>query len=373
VKTLFVLVVATLACYAQSLGTYTVYGYMNPWLAAAPSGDTCCGGPYGALPLDSAPAESPLMVTGFQPGQFLTFSVTGQMNYLGNTPTDPTDGAGAMYTGPGIFFIGSTRYGMGGVGTFAPTLSRYYGPYDTLLGVFLAGNPPAQPGTQPATLDFTSTGMGTGFASLAPAIGQVFFIGDGLTGNTTGTPQHFIVPAGATALYLGGADGYQYAGDTGSFTVSINASSGTTSTFTFTGTCSDCSNPSGTLVLQDYTLGQSISAANFVSFTYSSSALNFTLLPSDNPVISGALPTSLPAPANVSLVGPGNKILISQQGGSWCGGSDCASDKGTSSMWTMATSSSVPAVSTPALIAMGLAMAALGAALLKLRRSRSAA
>ena len=72
-----------------------------------------------------------------------------------------------------------------------------------LVGVFLTDSAPS--GSDPTSLDFT--GLGTDFASLAPAIGQVFFIGDGLTGTGTGAQQQFVVPTGATRLFLGFADG----------------------------------------------------------------------------------------------------------------------------------------------------------------------
>jgi hypothetical protein len=59
-------------------------------------------------------------------------------------------------------------------------------------------------------------------------LNQVFFIGDGLTGNGTGTVQQFVIPAGATRLYLGSADG---AGanynNSGSFSVSVTGPTGT--------------------------------------------------------------------------------------------------------------------------------------------------
>ena len=42
---------------------------------------------------------------------------------------------------------------------------------------------------------------------------QSFFVGDGLTGTGTGTVQRFVIPEGATALYLGFADGNYFAGD----------------------------------------------------------------------------------------------------------------------------------------------------------------
>jgi len=200
------------ACYAQSLGTFTVHGYSNPFLASAPNGSTCCSGGYATNPLDSAPAESPVRVTGFQPGDVLTFAVTGSMSYNGGTPTDPPDGKSGSNTtiGPGPKLLGP-------YGNFTITLGQYTGPFNALLGVFLAGR---QPATQPPALDF-STGTGIGFTALAPQIGQVFFIGDGLTGTGTGRAQKFTAPVGATTLYLGGADGYCYAGNTGVFSVTV--------------------------------------------------------------------------------------------------------------------------------------------------------
>jgi hypothetical protein len=72
--------------------------------------------------------------------------------------------------------------------------------YLYLVGVFLDHD---QPASAPATLNFTNDHS---FKSLSPELGQVFFIGDGLTGTGTGTTQHFKVPKGATSLYLGFAD-----------------------------------------------------------------------------------------------------------------------------------------------------------------------
>jgi hypothetical protein len=45
------------------------------------------------------------------------------------------------------------------------------------------------------------------FAELAPALAQTFFIGDGRTGSGSGDIQRFLVPEGATRLFLGYADG----------------------------------------------------------------------------------------------------------------------------------------------------------------------
>jgi hypothetical protein len=65
-----------------------------------------------------------------------------------------------------------------------------------LVGVFLTDDPPAN--LAPRRLDFTKR---EGFRTLAPQMGQTFFIGEG--GDRTVT-----VPSGATRLFLGFADAY---------------------------------------------------------------------------------------------------------------------------------------------------------------------
>lgn len=63
--------------------------------------------------------------------------------------------------------------------------------------------------TAPERLDFTpGIGIGEDFASLTPALQQVFFIGDGR--DLSGALQTFFVPASATTLYLGYADAVQF-------------------------------------------------------------------------------------------------------------------------------------------------------------------
>lgn len=76
-----------------------------------------------------------------------------------------------------------------------------------LAGVFEAGPPTGAP---PATLDFTT--IGTNFPSLSPVLQQLFFIGDGLTGDGSGSVQIFYVPTGAESLYFGIPDACYYNG-----------------------------------------------------------------------------------------------------------------------------------------------------------------
>jgi hypothetical protein len=79
-------------------------------------------------------------------------------------------------------------------GTSFSTRARY------LVGIFLDDSEPADPA--PARLVFSDPG----FAELAPALRQVFFVGDGRTGSGSGELQGFRAPPGATRLFLGFQD-----------------------------------------------------------------------------------------------------------------------------------------------------------------------
>jgi hypothetical protein len=93
-------------------------------------------------------------------------------------------------------------------------ISGYKGPEGPLAGVFLDDSIP-DTGPAPATLDFTLSGLGTDFLTLSPELGQVFYIGDGLTSLLE--TQDFIAPAGATRLCLGIPDGFGFDGHPGAY------------------------------------------------------------------------------------------------------------------------------------------------------------
>ena len=84
-----------------------------------------------------------------------------------------------------------------------------------LAGVFLGPAMPSDPALP--TLDFRSSALGTSFLTLAPQLGQVFFVGDGLTGTGSGSVQQFFAPPTATRLYLGFADALDYEGLPGQY------------------------------------------------------------------------------------------------------------------------------------------------------------
>ncbi len=136
------------------------------------------------------------------PGAKLTFKATGEMDFWGGTSPMGPDGEAV-----------SAIDALGG-------LSGYNGPQGALVGVFLDGANPKDE-SAPDALDMES--LGTEFATLTPALGQVFFIGDGLTGTGSGAAQTFVVPGGATRLFLGIADGSGFGGAPGCYGDNIGA------------------------------------------------------------------------------------------------------------------------------------------------------
>jgi hypothetical protein len=92
-------------------------------------------------------------------------------------------------------------------------ISGYNGTQGALTGVFLNDSVPSS-GPAPATLNF-STAASRNFTSLAPALGQVFFIGNGLT--DANAIQQFVAPIGATRLFLGIPDGFAFNGPPGAY------------------------------------------------------------------------------------------------------------------------------------------------------------
>ncbi len=199
VGNLVALLCSLVSCGFLTAGSITFYvpATSNPFLAGMPDGSACCSG-------DSAPAESPVLVSGLslQAGTKLTFTdVTGSMGNQGPSDSTP-DGLGFYQSGP--------TNGIGG----------YVAPIDALAGVFLGNSLPTST-PAPAALDYST--LGTTFSSFSPQLKQVFFIGDGLTGKGTGSIQTFVVPIGATRFFLGDVDGFGWYNNGGAVSGSVSA------------------------------------------------------------------------------------------------------------------------------------------------------
>jgi len=128
---------------------------------------------------------------------------------------DPAVGGVNFFNGFGPPFFGPAGNGLSGSNlTALGGISGYIGPQGPLTGVFLSDGIPSS-GPAPATLDFSPGGIGIEFTSLAPLLGQIFYIGDGVTsGNNF---QEFTAPTGATRLFLGIPDGFGFVGAPGAY------------------------------------------------------------------------------------------------------------------------------------------------------------
>lgn len=193
--------------------TVSVDGRTNLFAAGQAAVTAPGGGDAGVLPTVAATFAAGA-------GKVLTFSsVTGLTDCCGGSPDMNADGS-TNRIGGGSTIIPSAN-GISGIS--APRQMF-------LAGVFLNDSVPADPA--PDLLDFTGN---TGFASLSPLLNQMFFVGDGLTGTGSGAVQSFLVPTGATRLFLGFADGFAFVGphgwygdNTGSLSATFEITDGTT-------------------------------------------------------------------------------------------------------------------------------------------------
>jgi hypothetical protein len=189
---------------APAFAATVVPGSANPNLAGRDQKYTCCGG-------DTAASQAPPAVAGLEleACATLNFSVQGRVSF---TPTPPV---GDNPDGDDAFSM--TNFGDG---ISAPLNVRA----NALVGVFLDDGMPTGKST-PGQLDYTP---GLSFVLEMPGLRQIFFIGDGLTSDTKngqydGGPQSFVVPHGATRLFLGTADGSGWYNNTGLFEVSVTS------------------------------------------------------------------------------------------------------------------------------------------------------
>ena len=144
---------------------------------------------------------------------------------------------------------------------------------------------------------------------------------------------------------------------------------GPQATYQFVGQCTDCSGTgAGVLTVQNYTLGDTLTDCNLVSFTYTSNLTSFTITRSDSPYLSGMLPVSLPASAAVNVSDFTNGFS-SNVNGNWSVG---LLDHGTGGIWSLPSTSTAPTLSPAALGALVLLLAGAGALLVR-RRARGSA
>lgn len=134
---------------------------------------------------DVSPLHSPPVVA-VTAGQTLRIRASGVLNMI-NGANFPFGPDGWFYTNGNAHFAGPWR-----------GISGYRGPVAALIGVFTGNTLNAN--ATPIDLDFRGGGT-RALQTVRPLLQQQFLIGSGLTPD--GDAKSFVVPAGATRLYLG--------------------------------------------------------------------------------------------------------------------------------------------------------------------------
>jgi len=196
----------TVTSVAARIGTgqttsFTVSATASPYLAGMPNGSTAWEGDTTS---NSTPYQVPSITV--TPGSIITVtSVTGLTNYNNETPNDGPKGESGFITSH------TPAGGENGIGDANA-------PIDSLMGLFLGPNAPNTNATPPY-IDWTSPSNSNQNQYNNLLIQQPFYIGTGMT--SSGVVQQFVVPPGATRMYLANWDGYQWNNDTGSFSGSV--------------------------------------------------------------------------------------------------------------------------------------------------------
>jgi len=174
----------------------------NPYLAGLPDGSYTTAG-------DKAPQQAPIRVDlSLESAAYVSFAADGNVQHHPFRPP--------RYDSPN---------GSDPVSHFAEHgISPIAAPIDSLIGVFLGDErPDLAPAPQP--IKFSS---GWNFISLKPQLKQIFLIGTGHvrkrladSSKKSDVERQFLVPKGATHLYLAVMDAYEWSNNEGYFDVTI--------------------------------------------------------------------------------------------------------------------------------------------------------
>jgi Flp pilus assembly protein TadG len=226
----------TAAIQTQSTTTY-VSAYSNPWLAGEPTGTQASqpdpawagqgvnpehpweydiAGPVGGTAADGEPYESPNQINiNLIPGAAITLT-----NVSGTAGNDFTMGANTTADGNdgGSYPVYDDA---ASDGTAEHGIADSSMPLNSINAVFLNSNLPDNQ-TAPGTTDF-STQAERDYTTYSPQLQQVFYVGDGQTSGAV--QQQVIVPQGATRLFLGTMDGWEWSNNIGGYNVTITQTS----------------------------------------------------------------------------------------------------------------------------------------------------
>ena len=175
----------------------------------------------GNAPPPATDGLTPSAVASFAAGPGRTLRVIDVTGLVGCQPLpifDP-DGDTCVSTTTDVNGLG----GIAGIEAQGRTLF--------LAGLFLGPDVPTL-ATRPPELHYGPGDLSYNALSYSPAVGQLFFIGDGRVGNLRlgiglGPVQNFVVPTDATRLFLGFADAFGFVGDPNAYDDNSGAVSAT--------------------------------------------------------------------------------------------------------------------------------------------------
>ena len=189
----------------QSMTTTINGNQADPWLAGMPAGSTAS---YN----DTAPNHVPPQLTiPLVPGSYITFdNASGFVRHGPTQVDDGPDGNASKIRSHGSDAPGGATPGA------ENGIADVVMPIDAILGVFLG---PDQPNatSAPNRRDYSTAAARDQASYDDIELKQPFFIGDGETSG--GTTQRFKVPTGATRLFLGSMDSYEWGNNMGSFSI----------------------------------------------------------------------------------------------------------------------------------------------------------
>lgn len=188
---------------------HQVDGVANPFLSGMPAGTVASlnnphnspdyAGNASSTNLASRKQSPPVVPMPVKAGDVLEFdSIAGTVRHDPNLPYFTPDGE--------LTDIGGNTNGS------EHGIADTSAPINALMGVFLNDEAPNRSGTPTPDRSF-ATEAGRNFDQLNPKLKQIFFIGDGV--NSGGIKQRFVVPPGATRLFLATWDFYEWNNNAG--------------------------------------------------------------------------------------------------------------------------------------------------------------
>jgi Flp pilus assembly protein TadG len=194
----------------------------NLWLAGMPAGTQTqnfrpdANWVWDVAGTTSTPQESPLAMPlsslNVAAGDELSFEgLSGTATYVPGSTANSADGDSTFMVALGQ--------------TYPPTvptnsmngMSNVRAPIGAIMAVFLDDNNPSYT-SAPTDLDF-STQAQRDYSTINPQLKQVFFVGDGK--KSDGEVQNIVVPTGATRVFIGMMDAWQWNDNVGDFAFKV--------------------------------------------------------------------------------------------------------------------------------------------------------